>query len=79
MTGTAVVPAIRVDSLSVGDLLVAPSTLPVVNDVFGGAQGLLGVDGMADKRIYIDFRNDFINVSISGIAVRPADSIRCRS
>jgi predicted aspartyl protease len=65
VTGTAVVPAIRVDSLSVGDLLVAPSTLPVVNDVFGGAQGLLGVDGMADKRIYIDFRNDFINVSYS--------------
>ena len=65
VTGTAVVPSIRVDSLSVGDLLVAPSTLPVVNDVFGGAEGLLGMDGMADKRIYIDFRNDFINVSYS--------------
>ena len=36
----------------------------MVADVFGGAQGLLGIDGMKDKRIYIDFRNDFINVSI---------------
>ena len=65
VTGSAVVPTIRVDSLSVGDLLIAPSTLPIVNDAFGGAEGLLGVDGMSDKRIYIDFRNDFINVSRS--------------
>lgn len=65
VTGTAVVPTVYVDSLSVGDLLVAPSTLPIVADAFGGAEGLLGMDGMKDKRIYIDFRNDFINVSYS--------------
>jgi predicted aspartyl protease len=65
VTGSAVVPTIQVDSLSVGDLLIAPSTLPIVNDAFGGAQGLLGMDGMENKRIYIDFRNDFINVSFS--------------
>ncbi len=65
VTGSAVVQTIKVDSLSVGDLLIAPSTLPIVNDAFGGAQGLLGMDGMHDKRIYIDFRNDFINVSYS--------------
>ena len=65
VTGSAVVQTIQVDSLSVGDLLIAPSTLPIVADAFGGAQGLLGMDGMNDKRIYIDFRNDFINVSYS--------------
>jgi hypothetical protein len=79
VTGTAVVPTIRVDSLSVGDLLVAPSTLPIVNDAFGGAQGLLGMDGMKDKRIYIDFRNDFINVSYSRTGALRAASRRCRS
>jgi predicted aspartyl protease len=65
VTGSAVAQTIRVDSLSVGDLLIAPSTLPIVADAFGGAQGLLGMDGMHDKRIYIDFNNDFINVSYS--------------
>ncbi|MEO8307500.1 MAG: retroviral-like aspartic protease family protein [Pseudomonadota bacterium] len=65
VTGSAVAQTIRVDSLSVGDLLIAPSTLPIVADAFGGAQGLLGMDGMQDKRIYIDFNNDFINVSYS--------------
>jgi predicted aspartyl protease len=65
VTGSAVAQTIQVDSLSVGDLLIAPSVLPIVADAFGGAQGLLGMDGMHDKRIYIDFRNDFINVSYS--------------
>jgi predicted aspartyl protease len=65
VTGSAVVPTIQVDSISVGDLYVGPATLPIVADAFGGAEGLLGTDGMQDKRIYIDFRHDFINISRS--------------
>ena len=58
VTGTTVVPTIRVNTLIVGDLQLSPTTLPIVADAFG-------LEGMADKRIYIDFRNDFINVSRS--------------
>ncbi len=65
VTGSAVVPTIQVGSLSVGDLWVGPARVPVVQDAFGGAEGLLGTDGMQDHRIYIDFRNDFINISRS--------------
>jgi predicted aspartyl protease len=65
VTGTAVVPTIEVDNLSVGDLSVGPAVLPIIADAFGGAEGLLGMFGMENKRIYIDFRNDFINVSFS--------------
>jgi len=65
VTGSAVRPTIRVESVSVGDLYVGTSVLPIVEDAFGGAEGLLGTQGMQDKRIYIDFRNDFINVSRS--------------
>ena len=65
VTGTSIVPTIRVNTLIVGDLQLSPTTLPIVADAFGGAEGLLGTEGMADKRIYIDFRNDFINVSRS--------------
>ena len=65
VTGTSIVPTIKVDTLIVGDLQLSPTQLPIVADAFGGADGLLGLEGMADKRIYIDFRNDFINVSRS--------------
>jgi hypothetical protein len=57
--------AVEVDSISVGDLFVGPSTVPIVVDAFGGAEGLLGTDGMRDKRVFIDFRHDFINISRS--------------
>lgn len=66
VTGSAITPSIRIASIEVGDLLVGGSVLPIVEDAFGGAEGLLGTDGLADKRIYIDFRNDFIDISRSG-------------
>ena len=61
-TGTDVVPAIRVDTLALGDLLLAPATLPVVPDVFGGADGVLGTEGLEAMRIVIDVRGDSITV-----------------
>ncbi|RYG10486.1 MAG: hypothetical protein EON92_12570, partial [Burkholderiales bacterium] len=69
VTGSAITPAVRVDSLSVGDLEVGTSILPVVADAFGGADGLLGSEGMSDKRIYIDFRHDFVNKSFNALTV----------
>jgi hypothetical protein len=65
VTGSAITPTVELKSISVGDLLVGPSTVPIVPDAFGGAEGMLGTDGMRDKRIFIDFRNDFINISRS--------------
>jgi predicted aspartyl protease len=65
VTGTAVVPIVVVDSLEVGDLYIDGARLPIVPDVFGGAQGILGVKGLGDKRIFIDFGNDEIRISRS--------------
>ncbi len=64
-TGTAIVPIIRVDELVVGDLMLAPVKLPVVLDVFGGADGVLGNEGLHDKRIVIDFKHDSISIKRS--------------
>jgi hypothetical protein len=64
-TGSAVAPTIAVHSMNVGDLRVAPALLPIVASAFGGAEGLLGMDGMQDKRIFIDFRNDYIDIARS--------------
>jgi hypothetical protein len=65
VTGSAVVPAVHVDRMEVGDLLIEPSILPVVADVFGGAEGVLGREGLPDKRIFADFGRDKLVISRS--------------
>jgi hypothetical protein len=65
VSGSAVVPLLRVDRMDIGDLVLEPAMLPVVADVFGGADGILGNEGMRDKRIVIDFSRDLITVKRS--------------
>jgi predicted aspartyl protease len=65
VTGFATVPTIKVDSLSVGDLSVDQPLLPIVPDALGGAEGILGSEGLAGKRIFIDFRHDQIDIAYS--------------
>jgi predicted aspartyl protease len=71
VTGAATVPAVRVDSFEFGELLVARSTVPIVPDAFGGADGVLGGAGLEDKRIVIEFRKDRISISRSKGAPAP--------
>lgn len=68
-TGTSIVPTIRVDSIEVGDLWLGDRKVAVVPDVFGGAEGILGADGLSDKRVHIDFRNDQISIRRASAAV----------
>lgn len=62
VTGHEVVPTVRVKSMTMGDLHIEGTRLPIITDALGGADGILGTEGLADKRIYIDFRNDFIRI-----------------
>jgi hypothetical protein len=61
-TGSVDVPFVPVETLEFGDLLVEPRRLPIVPDALGGAEGILGTDGLAGKRIHIDFRRDSITI-----------------
>jgi hypothetical protein len=61
-TGSVEVPLVPVETLEFGDLLVEPRRLPIVPDALGGAEGILGTDGLAGKRIHIDFRKDSITI-----------------
>ena len=72
VTGSAVVPVVHVDRMEVGALLIQPSTLPIVADVFGGAEGVLGREGMPDKRIFADFGKDVLTISRSHREQAPA-------
>lgn len=61
-TGSVAVPTIPVGSLEVGDLLIEPKRLAIVPDALGGAEGVLGTEGLGDKRVFIDFRGDRIEI-----------------
>jgi predicted aspartyl protease len=65
VTGSARASAIKVDTLEVGDLLVESTTMPIVADAFGGAEGVLGAEGLKDKRLVIEFRKDRISIARS--------------
>lgn len=65
VTGVATVPYIVATTLEIGDLLIGETKLPILPDVFGGAEGVLGTKGLGDKRIHIDFRNDYIEIAFS--------------
>lgn len=61
-TGTVKVPAIPIETLEVGELLMLPKRLPIVPDALGGAEGILGTDGLMDKRVTIEFKHDKITI-----------------
>jgi len=65
VTGELEVSAVTVENFVVGDLELRPAKLPIIADAFGGAEGVLGTEGLLDKRIFVDFRHDSITISRS--------------
>jgi len=62
VTGSAQVSTVHIDSFLVGDMTFGTSRLPIVTDALGGADGILGTDGMSGRRIVVDFRHDQITI-----------------
>lgn len=71
MTGAKQVPVIEVGQLDIGDLMMAPAKLLVVEDAFGGAEGVLAARGLKDRRILIEFRKDRIEIARSKNQLAP--------
>jgi predicted aspartyl protease len=66
VTGVEEVPAVRLDVIRAGDLVIQNAQAPVVlSTVMAGAEGILGVAGLRRERIFVDFRNDRIVISRS--------------
>jgi hypothetical protein len=61
-TGSVAVPVVPVATLEIGDFLMEPGRLAVIPDALGGADGVLGMDALANKRINIDFRHDRVTI-----------------
>ena len=72
VTGAAIVAAVDARTLEFGDLVVEDTVMPVVADAFGGADGVLGAEGMDDKRIEIQFLRDRIRIARSRREPAPA-------
>ena len=71
VTGNAQVPYVVADRMEVGDLELTDAKLPVVPDVFGGAEGVLGTQRLMDKRITVGFRKDLIRIEYARGKPRP--------
>ena len=70
VTGVEQVPAVRIDRLQAGDLIVEHVEAPIVqSSIMAGADGILGVAGLQQERITVDFIRDRITISRS----RPSD------
>src|SRR6266581_1494818 len=72
ITGTARVPSVPIDQLLVGDLVFRSIRVPVVwAPVMAGADGILGVAGLKDERIIVDFMRNRVTISRSSRNTAP--------
>jgi hypothetical protein len=61
VTGYAELRAVEIEQLRVGNVELAKLRLPVLPDsVLAGTDGILGVEGLQQARIEIDFENDSV-------------------
>jgi len=66
ITGTADVPSVTVHKLQAGDLVTEETRLPVLwAPLMAGADGILGVAGLKEETIFVDFRRNRVTISRS--------------
>lgn len=77
VTGAASVPSITVDRIQAGDLLIEDAQVPVVySSIMADADGILGVAGLRNERIIVDFRKDRIEITRSSTKVDTSSYLR---
>jgi len=64
-TGSAMVPTISVSSIDIGAFALGPANLPVLADVFGGAEGVLSLSELRNERMFADFVHDRLEIAPS--------------
>ena len=71
VTGTTSVPVVKVRKLEIGDFLTENQRIILVDDAFGGADGVLATRALHDRRIVVEFRKDRIEITRSKGQVAP--------
>lgn len=67
VTGSAVLPAVDIETLQAGDLVIVRNRrMPVLSEsVLADADGILGIEGLSSARLDIDFAEDRVTISKS--------------
>ena len=65
MAGASRVDTVRIASLKLGDSRIANIAAPALPERYIGAQGLIGIDALADQRLLLDFDKKTITVQDS--------------
>jgi len=70
IAGATDVATFLVDTLKIGDSSTFAVSAPALPEQFLGAQGIIGVDALADRRIMMDFQNNTITLEDATIPVK---------
>jgi predicted aspartyl protease len=77
ITGTAQVPSVPIASLQAGDLRIENSQFPVVwAPLMAGADGILGVAGLKNERLFVDFERNRVQIARSNHVAALTDFTR---
>jgi predicted aspartyl protease len=57
MAGTSDASSVRIDMLDIGSSRIETILAPALPEKFIGAQGIIGIDALADQRLLLDFEN----------------------
>jgi predicted aspartyl protease len=74
-TGEAIVRTVAIQRLQAGAVLIENTQLPVIGATMAGIDGVLGVEGLAGKRLIIDFVRDNITIEQSDNKRASADFV----
>ena len=73
ITGTTEVPSVPIDRLEAGDLVIQATRFPIIwAPLMAGADGILGVAGLKQETLFVDFRRNRVVISRS---MRDADRV----
>jgi predicted aspartyl protease len=70
MAGTSAAELVRVDSLRLGQSLIEALLLPTLDEAHIGADGVIGIDALAERRLLLDYERRRVTVEDS--RTRPA-------
>ena len=76
VTGSIVVATVQVDQLQAGELIMRDRAMAVINARLSDEDGVLGVEGLQQKKIVVDFGRNQIQILESHEARTPGEYVR---
>lgn len=74
MAGTQQVPTVEIDAFRIGGSEIGPIRAPALQSRHLGADGLIGIDALADQRLMLDFVKKTVTVQDSRTPVKASEA-----